>query len=307
MTAVAFFADANVVVALHVAMASTLAHWRGPDALEIHLFHDGLTGGDLERLRKTVELSGASAVLRDAVFDLARVRSWRSLYGSHMPYGRLFLPELLPDADEVLYLDADVVVEIDVREVIRARGEEAVSAMKAWDFAHSHDMALASELGIAGDEPYFHSGLLVLRLEQWRAEHLLARCLEIGDRYGERLMSHDQTILNLACRGRIAPLPGALTSHLYPTPTPGVPYAEGKIQNFCGSPKPFDPFGNVLNAHFPLFQRWLRRTALAGWSPNSVEQFHHVKRNVRLLKPMLRTVATRVVNAIRKPRQNGAK
>lgn len=301
MTTVAFFADANVVVALHVAIASTLAHWRGPDAIEIHLFHDRLPDSELDRLRQTVAISGANAVFREAVFDVSRVRHWRSLYGSLMPYGRLFLQELLPDRDEVLYLDADVVVELDVREIIREGGHEPVSAMKAWNFENSHDRELAAELGITGDEPYYHSGLLVLRLDQWRAENLLADCLDIGDRFGDRLISHDQTILNIVCFRRIAALPRALTSHLYPTTTPGITaYAEGRIQNFCGSPKPFDPLGNVLNEHYALFERWLGKTALAGWSPNSLEQFQHVKRNVRLLKPMLRTAATRVMNRLRR-------
>jgi lipopolysaccharide biosynthesis glycosyltransferase len=298
MTAVSFFADRNVVVALHVAIASTLAHWRGLDNLEIHLFHDGLPDADIARLRRTIDLAQKPAIFRDALVDLSRVRGWRSLYGSHMPYGRLFLPELMPDHEFVLYLDADVIVEIDVREILRARSDDGVvSAMRAWNFANSHDMDLASELGIDGDEPYFHSGLLIMELERWRREGLPAECFAFGDRYGQRLKSHDQSILNLVCHGRITPLPQLLTSHLYPTRETAPEYGEGTIRNFCGSPKPFDPLGNVLNVHFGLFNEWLARTAIAGWSPNSLGQVHQIGRNLRLLKPMagsaLKILATR--------------
>jgi lipopolysaccharide biosynthesis glycosyltransferase len=297
MTAVAFFADRNVVVALHVALASTLAHWRGPEPLDVRLFHDGLPEATLTQLRETVELSRKPALFQPAIVDLARVRGWRSLYGSHMPYGRLFLPELMPEHDDVLYLDADVIVEIDVRDIVRANDDGGVvSAMKAWDFAHSHDAELASELGIPADDQYFHSGLLIMNLNGWRREDLTAKCVALGDRYPERLHSHDQTILNIVCHGRITPLPHALTSHLYPSNDLGVEYGQGTIRNFCGSPKPFDPLGNVLNVHFGLFNAWLARTAIAGWSPNRIAQVHHIRRNLRLLKPMIGT-ALRIMTA----------
>jgi len=301
MTAVAFFADRNVLAALHVAFASTAAHWRGSDALDIHLFHSGMTEVDLGALHETVAMAKTPVVLHAAAFEPARVRNWRSLYGSKMPYGRLFLPELLPQHDEVLYLDADVIVEMDVRRIVSARGSDGVvSAMKAWDFAHSHDADLAAEFGIAGSEPYFHSGLLVFALDRWRAENLLAKCLDFGDRHGRQLHSHDQTILNIVCHGRIDPLPRELTTHLYPTDSAVPEHGDATIHNFCGSPKPFDPLGNVLNAHFALFNRWLDRTALAKWSPNSFEQLRQVVRNVRLLKPMLATAAKMTARRLRR-------
>ena len=300
MTAIAFFADRNVVVATHVAIASTLAHWRGSDALKIHLFHDGLPDADLARLRETIDLARRPAVFREALVDLSRVRRWRSLYGSHMPYGRLFLPELMPHHDEVLYLDVDVIVEMDIRDILSAGDADcAVSAMKAWDFTHSHDAELAQEAGIAGDEPYFHSGLLVMHLERWRREGLLAGCLEFGDRYGHRLRSHDQTILNVVCHGRIATLPHELTTLFYPTNENAPGYGDGTIRNFCGSPKPFDPLGNVLNVHFGLFNQWLTRTAMAGWSPNNFEQVYQFRRNLRLLKPMIGSAGKLMANRFR--------
>jgi lipopolysaccharide biosynthesis glycosyltransferase len=302
MTVVAFFADRNVLPALHVAIASTLAYWPGPDSLEIHLFHRGLRDTDLTLLRKTVDLARKPVTFFEAPFDVARIRHWRPLYGSHMPYGRLFLPQLLPHHNEVIYLDADVVVEMNVRGIVSASsGEGLAAAMPAWDFAHSHDAEAAAEFGIAGTDSYYHSGLLVLELEQWRVENLLARCLEVGDRLGVRLKSHDQTIFNIVCHGRITPIPPELTTHLYPTATPDAPYAANAIRNFCGSPKPYDPLGNILNVHFELFDQWLASTALAGWSPNSYRQLGDLRRSLRLLRPMFATAARTVVNALRRP------
>src|SRR6185369_9053368 len=56
MTTLAFFGDRNVVPALHVAIASTLGSWLGPEPLEIHLFHRDITPADLALMRKTAAL-----------------------------------------------------------------------------------------------------------------------------------------------------------------------------------------------------------------------------------------------------------
>ncbi|HET7434468.1 MAG TPA: glycosyltransferase [Thermoanaerobaculia bacterium] len=299
MTPLALFGDRNVLPALHVALASTLHSWTGPEPLEIHLFHRGLHAGDLALLQKTLSMAERPARFHEAVFDITRVAHWRTLYGSAMPYGRLFLPQLLPQHDEVIYLDADVVVDMDILK-LRPETVELVAAMPAWDFDHSQDAQLAAEFGIAGTETYYHSGALVVRLDQWRAENLLARCLEFGDRYSDRLRSHDQTILNIVCRGRITPIPPPLTTHLYPTALRDETYPAESIRNFCGSPKPFDPLGNVLNSHYSLFEQWISRTALAGWTPNNYEQLANVRRNLRLLPPMVSTAARMLRNVFRR-------
>jgi len=307
MTVLALFGDRNFVPALHVAIASTLASWPIVEPLHLHLFHRGLTAGDLLLLDKTVRMANKPAVFSEAEFDDARVRHWRSLYGSHMPYGRIFLPQLLPDESEVLYLDADVIVDIDIRKLYVPYGEnDLAAAMPAWDFAHSHDAQLAAELGIAPAEQYFHSGLLILRLERWRREKILERCLALGDRFAARLRSHDQTLLNIVCHDRIARIPLDLTSHLYPTKSTDAGYPAESIRNFCGSPKPFDPLGNVLNEHYALFQRWLTRTAIAGWSPNDVQRLTQFRRNLRLLKPMVSTAAKMLLKAAGRVRSKGS-
>jgi len=299
MTVLALFGDRNVVPALHVAIASTLASWPAAEPLRIHLFHRELTSNDLALLDETARMANKPVLFNEAPFDIARIRHWRSLYGSHMPYGRIFLPQLLPDESEVLYLDADVIVDLDIRRLYVPCGEHDLArAMPAWDFEHSHDAELAAEVGIGREEQYFHSGVLVLQLDRWRRENILGRCLELGDRFAVRLRSHDQTLLNLVCHDRIAKIPLDLTSHLYPTKSTDAGYPPESIRNFCGSPKPFDPFGNVLNEHYDLFKQWLSRTAIADWSPNNVRQLMQFRRNFRLLRPMASTAAKMLLNAV---------
>ncbi|MBG9389063.1 glycosyltransferase family 8 protein [Caenimonas aquaedulcis] len=293
MTAVALFADHNVIAPTHVAVASLLANWRGPEILEVHLFHAGWTTADVGRLHETAAMNPAPARLHARPLDLARFDTWTALYGTRMPYGRLLLAQLLPSHDCVLYMDVDVIVEMDIRQLICACTPGIpVSALPGWDFGHSHDAALTGRLSVRPDEPYFHSGLLLLDLAWCRREGITGRFLEFGDRYRTELNSHDQTVINFVLRGRIAPMPTDLTTHLYPT-TAATDRREGVVHSFCGSPKPFDPAGNLLNNNHAYFSQWLQRTALAGWSPNSLRELARAK-NLRLLRPVAGTLLKRL-------------
>lgn len=293
MTSIALFADRNVIAPTHVALASTLANWPGPQVLEVNVFHSGWTAADIDRLHATASMNPAPARLHVQELPLQRFADWTSLYGTLMPYGRLLLPRLLPEQDSVLYLDVDVIVEMDIRELIQACAPGIpVSALPGWDFGHSHDAGLASRLAIAHDEPYFHSGLLLMDLAWCRGEAITDKFLAFGDQHRGELNSHDQTVINFVLRGQIAPMPKDLTTHLYPTTT-ATNRRSGVVHSFCGSPKPFDPAGNLLNNNHAYFNQWLGRTALADWSPNSLRELVRAK-NLRLLRPVVGTVLKRI-------------
>jgi lipopolysaccharide biosynthesis glycosyltransferase len=279
MTAVAFFGDQNVVAPTHVALASTLSHWPGPDPLDIYVFQSGWSTADVKRLHRTVLPWADRCNLRVRELDLSRVARWKNMYGSSMPYGRLFLPELLPDCSTVLYLDVDVIVEMDLRVLVDASSQNGpVCAIQAWNLENSHDAALARERDLDLQAAYFHC----------RNEGIVERFVAFGNAYADRLWSHDQTVLNLVLHGQIAAIPETFTTHLYPA-GPVVKPGRPAVHSFCGSPKPFDPLGNILNSNYAVFDQWLSRTALAGWSPNNLRQLLRVRKNLRLLRPMAGT------------------
>src|SRR5437879_3158835 len=91
---------------------------------------------------------------RSADKDLATPSHWY----------RIFLPELLPELDRVLYLDADVIVvdsliplwNVDLSE------DYLAAVTNVFQAAHVHRPV---ELGLAGPRAYFNSGVMVLNLE----------------------------------------------------------------------------------------------------------------------------------------------
>lgn len=109
---------------------------------------------------------------------------------------RIFLPDLRPDLDRVVYLDADLIVcdslvplwEID----LGSNWLGAVTNVLQHNHAHR-----PGELGMSGPEAYFNAGVLLMNLEQMRRDDRSRALLEFGVANAERLEWRDQDALNV--------------------------------------------------------------------------------------------------------------
>lgn len=135
-------------------------------------------------------------------------------------YGRWFLPELLPaDVDRVVYLDADVLVQSDLRELLNLVPTEVAAAAvpdmpfdscpdsvyRKYYLPHLKSLGIRTERG-----QMFNSGVLVISLRHWRDQKVGDLLLETRDRLtgqGVSLRFQDQDVLNVALGPRIYALP----------------------------------------------------------------------------------------------------
>lgn len=123
-------------------------------------------------------------------------------------YYRLLLPELLPDTDQVLYLDVDTVVTRDLRPLMEVElGNHLLAGVKAVypNRNPEHLRSLEIEPGT-----YINAGVLLMNLGKMRQEGLQPRFLELAKK---DFTFQDQDILNLTCRGKIHYLPPAYNVH----------------------------------------------------------------------------------------------
>jgi len=118
---------------------------------------------------------------------------------------RVFLPELLPSLDRVLYLDLDVIV-LDALEPLwhTELGEHYVAAVTNV-FMEGHERRGAM-LGLESDEVYFNSGVLLMNLEAWRQDRCTVAILEYAREHADRLGWADQDALNVLLGHRRLPL-----------------------------------------------------------------------------------------------------
>lgn len=108
---------------------------------------------------------------------------------------RLFLPELLPDVDKILYLDIDLLVVDSLADLWEVDlGDHDIAAIT--NVLEPHYAHRPADLGVAADS-YFNSGVVLMNLEHMRrggVSKLLADCARTR---AEQLIWVDQDALNI--------------------------------------------------------------------------------------------------------------
>lgn len=110
-------------------------------------------------------------------------------------YYRLFLVEILPShIDKVLYLDSDVIVRHSLQDMyntdIHDYAVGAITDCFEGNIEYYNRLRYSPTLG------YFNSGVLLVNLEYWRQNKILQKGIEFATKYPERIVYHDQDILN---------------------------------------------------------------------------------------------------------------
>ncbi len=196
---IAFVTDAGYLPWCGTALLSAVDAHPGQD-LDLHVVHDGtLTDADTERLREVVR---APATLTVHAVDPARVRHLPRLsrFGS-VVWLRFLLPELLPDHDRVVYLDADTFVADDLWSLATADlAGNPVGAVA--NVVPAPDWPRLARLGFSDPADVLNSGVLVMDLARMRAEDTWGQIGDTVAAFADQIAWPDQDALNLVCAGR---------------------------------------------------------------------------------------------------------
>jgi lipopolysaccharide biosynthesis glycosyltransferase len=200
-------------------------------------------------------------------------------------YYRLLIPNVLPDEiEKLIYLDADMVINTDIRKLwdmdvgqnyVLAVQEQCKDAQYV-----SSKKALPSyqDLGIDPAAKYFNSGVMLINLKKWRADNISEKIIEYLQEYSEKVLYWDQDGLNAVLAGKWGELNHRwnLLSQTFTNPC----WDDGPIKDrqiyeklihdpyivhFNSPSKPW----HVKNKHpyKNLFFHYLSMTKWAGWQP----------------------------------------
>ena len=115
--------------------------------------------------------------------------------------GRLFMGEMLPESVErVLYLDCDTVI---VRSLAPMWRENLGGAVMGAVMEPTIYEAVKESIGLAPEDGYYNSGVLLVDLKRWREEHVQKQLLEFLKEKGGALFASDQDLLNGTLKGQI--------------------------------------------------------------------------------------------------------
>ena len=168
-------------------------------ALHLHVVHDGsLTAADVQDLRSMV----GDASLSVHAVDPSEVQHLPAVdrFGQ-VVWLRFLLPDLLPDVERVLYLDADTFVAADLTALAEVDlGGAPLAAVQ--NVATPAQQERLAALGIADASHTLNSGVLLMDLARMRAEDLLGKVARTTAERTDELQWPDQDVLNLVCAGR---------------------------------------------------------------------------------------------------------
>jgi lipopolysaccharide biosynthesis glycosyltransferase len=260
---IAFCFNRQILKGLGASLSSVVRNCTDSKSLKFWFLCAGLTEKDKEQIRILLaaeKFRGGYVFLEFDPMDY--FGSFSTLHGDRTTYGRLLLADLV-DAEVVLYLDADLVVEVNVLELenFDFKGQ-ILAAVGGGTFKYAlGSQFYKEETGLSPDLEYFNAGILLLNLKEWRLQKVREKCLQIAAKYDEQLPSHDQSMLNILCAGVFAKLPSNYNCAWYPDRSkPEV--AEKMILHFVGSPKPWDIFGFFIHGGYQTWKKYLND----GWS-----------------------------------------
>ncbi|MEM1211385.1 MAG: glycosyltransferase family 8 protein [Planctomycetota bacterium] len=207
----------NMAMPMGVVMDTLLRHLDVSVSVRFTVLSLGFESVDRGRLSRVVGRYGERVSLRvvrvddgpagDLVGDrLSRLPALERLgLGAYL---RLFAPELMPEEPRLLYLDTDLLVDVDVAPLWRLdlQGRVIAAARNLLYSTAGDPMALAyaiDELPLESDSAYFNSGVLVIDAERWRSESVTERVLEFLSAHASELISADQDGINAVLAGQI--------------------------------------------------------------------------------------------------------
>lgn len=281
---IAFCADRNILVGLHVTIRSMLEHVDQNCIVHIHIVSDDLSDGDIEDLQRSCIDLNKRIVVQLYNVSTQSFRDLKSLQG-WMAYSRLLLPQIL-SIHRVLYLDSDLVVKTDVAPLyFTDLGEFAIGAVSRQKIHETNDRIFFEMNNFDTNSPYFNSGVLLMNLDAWRKNKLTERCLACGTRFNKNLPTVDQTILNYIFNNNFYHLPTRFNLPVNPAQKPVSPNdIENKIAHLIGFPKPWDLGGMLFNQQSHLYRDVVSRTIYSDYSSVRTITGTSLIRSIRKIK-----------------------
>ena len=156
---------------------------------------------------KKYEAENVSIEFVDLSYYIEKVKNklYTRDYYTNTTYFRLFLPELYPQYDKVLYLDSDIIVVGDISELYNTdMGTNLVAAAPDDIIQKNKVFQDYAELvvGVAKYQHYFNAGVLLMNLDELRKFNFQEKFLYLLEKV-KFSVAQDQDYLNRLCKGRV--------------------------------------------------------------------------------------------------------
>jgi lipopolysaccharide biosynthesis glycosyltransferase len=220
----------------HAAVTVASAAVASPHSrINLYIACNSETLREFDRFFRAVEPHvGSVTVINDARFDIPCTREAGHI--SLACYNKLALWEHLPDSiDRAIYLDADVIVQQSLLELLDAPLDDCgLAATRDLAFDRWDDIPVARTPG------YFNAGVLLVDVESWKRNGVTERAFETIRAIDDRRRGTDQDVLNVVFSGKWKELPEEWNYQVHlKAPLKGTSPEQAAILHYTGSRKPW--------------------------------------------------------------------
>lgn len=224
-----FSVDDNYIPLLSVALTSMIENSSKRFFYQIHILHSGtISSVNQNRLTSAYDGNNIAIEFVDISKNVEKINEKLHTrdYYSKSTYYRLFIPNLYPMYDKILYLDSDIVICGDISELynvdlkdnlVGAITDGAILKVKPFQ------EYVENRVGVKHYEHYFNAGILLMnnkKLREINFEELFIDLLTMV----KFNVAQDQDYLNAICRGKVTYIENAWNQ----MPINYIDYEKGK-------------------------------------------------------------------------------
>lgn len=178
-------------------------------------------------------------------------------YISTETYYRYLLPNLLPNIDKILYMDADIVVNGDISPLYDTDLANCYIAGAADSYiaAINHK----PQIGLDNSELYVNAGVLLMNLKQMRTDNIPQKLIDTTKNMAGKVKYQDQDIINIVCRGKILEFDSIYNYTSHNILKEKSKYKHAVVIHYTGKNKPWLSDSNNPMRH--LWRRYAKKAA----------------------------------------------
>ncbi|SEW43917.1 Lipopolysaccharide biosynthesis protein, LPS:glycosyltransferase [Chitinophaga sp. YR573] len=253
---IVFVIDILGLEGLGAALTSLIRNCSDTKKLTLHFFCSNVDIRDKDNILTLLEMENYCGAT--SFYDFNAIEMFghlNSLHGNWAIYGRFIIPKLI-DSEYALYLDADLLILLDVLTISEIKfTDQFLAAVPGGTFMSALDRKfLIDRLGLDKEQKSFNSGVLIFNIKNWNSKSISHEIDQMCDQYPLELISHDQTILNALCNGNFHYIDDRFNNLWYPNRALPIKHSyHNSILHFAGAPKPWDLFGKRTHSGYKLW------------------------------------------------------
>ncbi len=202
---ICFSSDNNYAQHMAVTMASILSNASNEDNYNFYVLDGGISQKDKEKIEKLKSIKDFSIsyfnVDKNDFSDCPMTGYVK--YITLPTYYRFKIPSLLKNVDKVLYLDCDLVLNADIKELYSTDIEDYYLAAIPEAYNNLH----RERMDISAREYYCNAGVLLINNKKWREDKIEEKLFEYAQNPKMKVIYQDQDIINAVLMYRIKYMP----------------------------------------------------------------------------------------------------